>query len=304
MPTCLFATFLPALTRGRPPLERARITFAVLTNGARWGDDFTVTACELDRATARRLHLPEGVQLALFHVYDMWRGRGRPEELHGNDIPVASRIARLTGIAVLFESIPGVDAAAHAVRRRAGGMLDPYLAGGFADAASVLLSGLEDRDVRSVVLAEEPHPQVTLPDLRLAAEVFADLADLKSPYLLGHSRNVAELSGRAAELLGLPKPVRHDVEVAGLLHDIGRVAVSNAVRDKPGELTADEWEQVRLHPYHSERILAGSPELARIAPLVTRHHERLDGSGWTRLLAACSTRRFEGGSTPKRSRRS
>ena len=100
--------------------------------------------------------------------------------------------------------------------------------------------------------------------------------------MLGHSRAVAALAGGAAEQLRLPEATRRDLEVAGLLHDVGRVAVSNAVWDKPGRLSTEEWEQVRLHPYHSERILACSTELARLAPLVGRHHERLDGSGYHR----------------------
>jgi DNA-binding CsgD family transcriptional regulator len=70
--------------------------------------------------------------------------------------------------------------------------------------------------------------------------------------------------------------------VAGLLHDVGRVAISDAVWEKPGALTAAEWEQVRLHGYHSERILAGSQRLAPLKVLVGMHHEHLDGSGYHR----------------------
>jgi HD-GYP domain-containing protein (c-di-GMP phosphodiesterase class II) len=136
--------------------------------------------------------------------------------------------------------------------------------------------------VNSVVLATEPQPQVVVPDLHLVAEVFGDIADLKSPYLVGHSRAVARLARGAAEQLRLPEQTQADLDSAGLLHDVGRVAISNAVWDKPGLLSTDEWEQVRLHPYYSERILAGSTELARLAPLVGQHHERLDGSGYYR----------------------
>jgi HD-GYP domain-containing protein (c-di-GMP phosphodiesterase class II) len=123
---------------------------------------------------------------------------------------------------------------------------------------------------------------VTVPDLRLVGEVFGDLAELKSPYFIGHSRAVAMLAAGAAEELHLPAATRTDLEVAGLLHDVGRVAISSAVWEKRGPLSTDQWEQVRLHPYRSERILAGSRELTRLAPLVGRHHERLDGSGYHR----------------------
>src|SRR5690606_16835546 len=107
-------------------------------------------------------------------------------------------------------------------------------------------------------------------------------ADLKSPYTHGHSSAVALLARTGGERLALSPGAVADLEIAGLLHDVGRVAISNAVWEKPGRLTTDEWEQVRLHPYHSERILAGSERLAPLARLVGMHHERLDGTGYYR----------------------
>ncbi len=282
----LFATFLPTLTRGKPPLERARVSVAALTKGASWGAAYTTTACEVGRDAARRLLLPENVQSSVFHVYDLWRGKARPDELSGDDIPVGARIARLTGVAVIFESIGGPDMAVQAVRRRAGGMLDPGLADRFANHATEWFAHLAESDTRTAVLDLEPQPVVMVPDIRMVAEVFADLVDLKSPYLLGHSRAVATLGRGAADLIGLPAVTRTDLDIAGLLHDVGRVAISNAVWDKPGPLSTDEWELVRLHPYHSERILAGSSALAPVAPLAGRHHERLDGTGYHRGATA------------------
>ena len=67
---------------------------------------------------------------------------------------------------------------------------------------------------------------------------------------------------------------------AGLLHDLGRVAVPTGIWERPGPLRPDELEMVRLHPYHSGRILARSPVLAPLGPLASRHHERVDGSGY------------------------
>ena len=282
----LFATFLPALTSGRPGLERARLVLSALARGSRWGDEFTATACELGRDSARRLELPDAVQSSLFHVYDMWHGKGRPGELHGDDIPVAARVARLAGLAVLFEQLGGSDLAVHAVQQRAGGMLDPSLAARFSNHAAEWLADLAATDPRLSLLHEEPKPHVTVTDPRDVAELFGDIADLKSPCFLGHARGVSALAAGAGARLGLPDATRWELEVAGLLHDVGRVAVSNAVWDKPGPLDADEWEHVRLHPYQSERILAGSEELVRLAPLVGRHHERLDGTGYHRGCTA------------------
>ena len=272
--TDLFATFIPVLTRDRPPVERARLALTALSKGARWGDGFTVTACEVGRESARRLRLPEEVQVSLFHVFDLWRS--------GDAIPVGARIARLTGVAVSFASIGGTDMALEAVRRRGGGMLDPELTTRFVQRAAGWFADLAAMDARDAVLELEPHPYVMALDLHPVAEVFGDLVDLKSPYWLGHSRGVAALAVGAAEHLGLPAESVRDLELAGLLHDVGRVAISNAVWDKPGRLSGEEWEQVRLHPYHSERILASSSTLSRLAALVGRHHERLDGTGYHR----------------------
>jgi HD-GYP domain-containing protein (c-di-GMP phosphodiesterase class II)/DNA-binding CsgD family transcriptional regulator len=285
-PLDLFTTFLPVLTQSRPPRDRLRLTAVALSRGGRWGTEFTTAACEVGRDSARRLGLSDSVQSSLFHVYDLWRGRTRPGEPHGPDIPFGARVARLTGVAVLFHLLGGRDSAVGAVRRRSGGMLDPGLVAHFVDHAKDWLAETEIADVTAEVLAAEPRPWVTVTDERQVATVFGDLADLVSPYLLGHARGVAELAVGAARELGMSDEASGELELAGLLHDVGRVAVSSAVWDKPGRLSADEWEQVRLHPYHSERILAASPSLARLAPVVGRHHERLDGSGYHRGCTA------------------
>ena len=278
----LFATFLPTLARGRGPADRARLTLTTLARVNRWGDEYVAVACEVGRDAARRLGLSPAVQDGLLHAYDEWRH----SRAGSGATPVAARIARLTGVAVVFAAVDGPDLANEALRRRAGGMLDPDLVAHFVPASREWFAELAETDVRRAVLDAEPHPVVTAADLRTVAEVFGDLADLKCPGLVGHSRRVADLATSAAQHRGLPGPAREDLAIAALLHDVGRVAVSSAVWGKPGPLTPDEWEQVRLHAYHSERILVGSAELARHAGVVGRHHERLDGSGYHRGCGA------------------
>jgi HD-GYP domain-containing protein (c-di-GMP phosphodiesterase class II) len=108
------------------------------------------------------------------------------------------------------------------------------------------------------------------------------MVDLKLPFTRGHSTGVAALAEAGARGLRLTETEVVAVRRAGLLHDLGRVAVPNGVWEKPGPLTRSEWEQVRLHPYHSERILTCSPLLAPLASIAGMHHERQDGSGYHR----------------------
>jgi HD-GYP domain-containing protein (c-di-GMP phosphodiesterase class II) len=139
-------------------------------------------------------------------------------------------------------------------------------------------------DPYEAVLEAEPDPVrlVDEPELAEVCRTFGDLVDLKSPSLHGHSTSVGDLAGAAARHLRLPEAER--VRIAGYLHDLGRVAVSSAVWDKPGPLTRNERDQVQLHPYYTERVLARVPALADLGLLAGQHHERSDGSGYHRGL--------------------
>src|SRR5205814_3258828 len=113
-------------------------------------------------------------------------------------------------------------------------------------------------------------------------KVVADFADLQSTFLVGHSSGVAELAKSAASRMQLPATDVDDVFRAGLVHDLGRIGVSAGVWSKAGSLTAGEWEGVRLHPYHTDRVICRAPFLARLSSIASTHHERMDGSGYFR----------------------
>src|SRR5439155_2856842 len=114
----------------------------------------------------------------------------------------------------------------------------------------------------------------------------ADFVDLKSPFTLGHAAAVAGLVAAAAEHLGAGSDEVRTVRRAGLVHDLGRLGVSNAIWDKRGPLGPGEWERVRMHPYLTERMLHQSTALAPLGAIAVQHRERLDGSGYPRGLAA------------------
>jgi HD-GYP domain-containing protein (c-di-GMP phosphodiesterase class II) len=141
-------------------------------------------------------------------------------------------------------------------------------------------------------MAAEPAPWREITDDRIddALAVMADFSDLKSRFTRGHSPAVAELAAAAARGMALGAEVERALRRAGLLHDLGRVAISAGIWDKPGPLTDGEREQVRLHSYVGERVLARASGLAPAAELASLAHERVDGSGYHRRLpaAACS----------------
>jgi HD-GYP domain-containing protein (c-di-GMP phosphodiesterase class II) len=106
--------------------------------------------------------------------------------------------------------------------------------------------------------------------------------DLKGLHLVGHSRHVASLAAGAAELMGMTEAEVGEVRAASLLHDLGRVAVSSEIWDRPGELGPADRERVQLHPYWTERILMRYPAVAPLAVIAGAHHERLNGAGYHR----------------------
>jgi DNA-binding CsgD family transcriptional regulator len=194
------------------------------------------------------------------------------------------RIVHVARDAAFQRMLRGPEEAARVVRERAGGAFDPAIARQLAFDAGDIFDIHDHRSAWEDTLACEPTPRLTLEgeaiDRALAA--MGDFADLASSYLVGHSAGVAELAAAAAQLGNFDSSDRMTIRRAALVHDVGRVAVPVRIWQKASLLTPDDWERVRLHAYHSERVLSRAPFLAALAPVATTHHERLDGSGYHR----------------------
>jgi len=269
-------------------VHRIRYLVRTLTAGKEGGRTISRAVCEVGARMAERLHLGDGVRTGLFHSLERWDGSGDAHGLAGDAVALPARLTAVATQAVIFDRLGGPDAAVAMVRRRAGGWFDPAVAETFERVGPELLRRLAEADVWAEVLAAEPPPVRRIPRTRLddVARVFADMVDLLTPFTLGHSAGVAELAGAAAGCLRLPDDTVDLVRRAALLHDLGRVAVSTHVWEKPRALTATQREQVRLHPYHTERILARSAILQPLARIAGMHHERQDGSGYHHGAAA------------------
>nr|WP_317617659.1 HD-GYP domain-containing protein [Sphingomonas daechungensis] len=196
-----------------------------------------------------------------------------------------SRIALLAQVADVFHTHAGRDATIEEVRRRSGTWLDPTLADLFARLAENedLWRGLESKflDARLVALAPAEASEPVDDDyLDSIAAAFGQVVDAKSPFTAGHSTRVAEFAMGIGGKMGVPQARTRWLRRAALLHDIGKLGVSNKILDKPGKLDETEWEVMRTHASHTQEILGRVGVLADLAPVAAAHHERLDGSGY------------------------
>jgi HD-GYP domain-containing protein (c-di-GMP phosphodiesterase class II) len=269
---------------GRPAHLRALQTARRLPRMARAQRPALSAACEVAGMLADRVGAPPSVPGLLAYLLERWDGNGPLGRAAGDQIPLPMRIVHVATDAAFQRLLGGVDHAARIVQERAGHAFDPQVAACLVENATELLALDEGASAWEEVLALEPPPALVLEaealDRALAA--MGNFADLISPYLAGHSAGVAELAGAAAPPCGIDEAGATAIRRAGLLHDLGRVAVHPRIWQKPAPLTADEWEHVRLHPYHTERVLSRSPFLSAFSSIAGAHHERLDGSGYHR----------------------
>ena len=271
---------------GEPWLRRARLVARGLTD---LRSDPLAVHCEVAAMLAARAGLEPAVVDALGYAYERWDGKGSPAGLAGDAVPLPVRIASVARDVELARGL-GLDPREW-LRERSGRAYDPSV----VDAVERVGPGLEDADEWEAALACEPEPVATVEPDRIDAVLaaVADFADLKSPWLRGHSRRVAALAEGAGREAGLPDQACDELRRAGLLHDVGRVAVENGIWDKPGPLTTPEHERMRLHAYYTERILVRCGPLAGLLTAAASHHERLDGSGYHRALGAESLSRAD-----------
>jgi HD-GYP domain-containing protein (c-di-GMP phosphodiesterase class II) len=267
-------------------LERARLGVAFV-GAARRGAVIDLAAHWLAAdGLARRLGLGDDVRQSLRESYERWDGKGAVGA-KGEQIRLVSRLVYLADVVAVYHRHGGLEAAVAVAKERSGTAFDPSLVDLFCSQAEVLLSDLDSASSWDMVIAVEPQLELLVSEERFddALEAIGDFVDLKSPFTIGHSWAVANLAAEAGRILGLGDAEALTIRRAGLLHDLGRLGVTNAIWDKRGELTHAETERVRLHPYLTERMLAFSPALAALGAVAVQHHERLDGSGYPRGLS-------------------
>ena len=278
---------------GDAPLVRARQLAYGLPRVGLVFKEHLAAFCEVAHMLTDRLGLPRSVGALFSHVAERWDGKGQPGRARQDRIPLPVRIVHVARDAAFQRMLGGDEFAARVIRERAGHAFDPSVAACLAAEAGEVLALEGDGSAWEETLACEPRPRLTLEGgaLDRALAAMGDFADLVSPYFLGHSGGVAELAAAAAERSRLTPAEIVLIRRAGLVHDLGRVAVPVRIWQKRGRLTADEWERVRLHAYYTDRFLTNSPFLAELAPVASTHHERLDASGYHRGLTSATLAR-------------
>ena len=275
---------------GSPALHRLRLgAELVLTRGA-GVERGLMSHCLTTARMAERLGLGAEVCDPLQQVFTRWDGKGVPSGIAGERIAPLIRLFHIADGVEVIHRADGVDAAIGMARARRGTQFAPAVVDAFCRSAGEVLADLDAVTDWNELIGDEPGLQQRLAEDELdrALEAIADFTDLRSPSRAGHSRAVAGLCARAAELSGLPEHEATTLRRAAMLHDLGMHGVPATILEKPGPLTATESERMRMHAYYTERMLARPPALARIGAVAALANERLDGSGYHRGLSGAA----------------
>lgn len=281
--------------RGRGPGERLRQLLHMRSRpGA--GSDLIRIRCERGAAIVRKMGFPESSARAVAALDEHWNGGGSPDGIAGDAIPLLARVVSLAQTVEVFAAERGWREALAMARSRSGRWFDPELV---AVVATFRDEGWWEALYRGDPLEGlpglEPDDRRRMVDddgVDTVAEAFAEVVDAKSPFTYRHSTRVAELARAVTGVCGDPAAVRL-VYRAGLLHDIGKLGVSNLILDKPGALTPAERASVQRHPLLTWSLLGRVPIFAPIARLASVHHERLDGTGYPWGIGADGLDRYD-----------
>jgi len=273
--------------------ERFRSVMTILRDGPEIARELVATRCQRGAEIARLLRFPEGVAEGIYSLDEHFNGNGKPDRLAGEAIPLYSRIALLAQVIDVFHTESGHAGALKEVQARVGQWFDPMLVQAFetvADSSAFWATLRMERIDEAVagLLPPGAGQQHALDDDYLddIATAFGQVVDAKSPYTSGHSARVALYTDMIGESLGLSMERRRWLKRGALLHDVGKLGVSNSVLDKAGALDRAEWDAVKLHAEFTETILGRIGAFRELAAIAGAHHERLDGSGYPRGLAA------------------
>ena len=272
-------------------VERLQTLVHIARNGGEISKELIETRCQRGAEIARSMRFSEAVAQGILDLDEHWDGSGQPLGLAGPAISRFGQIALLAQVVDVFFMRGGPAAALSEITGRSGRWFDPRLV--------EIIAGLESNaEFWAVLMANElPERVMALEPRALARAVdedflddiaagFAQVVDAKSPFTAGHSDRVALFADLIAEEMGYSTERRRWLKRAALLHDIGKLGVSNSVLDKNGKPDDDEWAKIKQHPDLGRIILSKIAALRDMARIAGDHHEKLDGRGYPRGISA------------------
>lgn len=280
-----------AVSPGGSLLDKAGKMWTFVVRGKKASRELIQIRCERGAEITRLMGFPERTALAIRSLDEHWDGEGHPAGLKGDEIPLLARVCGLAQTVEVFFTARGPDGAEEIARVRSGRWFDPAL-------VEILLAEAGEGDLWDLLSGDDPQRQVlrlepedrileaTPERVDLVARAFGEIIDAKSPFTYRHSEGVARVAVAMAEHAGLGPGERRGLMRASLLHDIGKLGISNRILDKPERLTAEEYAKVREHPRLTYEILARVGPFRPVAETAANHHEKLDGSGYHRGLTA------------------
>ncbi len=270
---------------------RFRGILNIFQNGPEFARELIETRCQRGAEIALQLRFSQTVADGIQNLDEHWDGRGKPLGAAGAAIPLGARMALLAQVVDVFQISGGPQIARHEVQRRSGTWFDPELCALFERIAArpEFWQTLNSPTIDAIVLDLEPARDLRPLDddyLDDIAAAFGQVVDAKSPYTSGHSARVALYTDMIGEFLGLAPARRRWLKRGALLHDLGKLGVSNSILDKAGKLDDEEWGAMRRHATLTGEILSRIDCFAELAHVAAAHHERLDGRGYPHGLVA------------------
>ena len=282
---------LAHIAPGKPFLERVRAILRVAKSQKEDSRAVTMVRCERGASMARLIGLPESTAEGIGGLDEHWDGGGNPYGIRGEDIPISSRIMLAAQTLDVFYTSAGPDRALQVLKQRSRRWFDPDVVQAAASLAKrgTLWNGFDTNDSLSIVLTLEPeYRYLAKGDVTLDAicQAFAQIVDAKSPFTYNHSNGVANAAVAIARQLDLPPDRVLFIRHAALLHDLGKMAVSNTILEKPGKPDETAWQAIRSHPLHTWKILQSVRGFEELSETAASHHEKLNGKGYHRGLTA------------------
>lgn len=270
---------------GQFMLRRLWRIMAVMSRGPEGAREIIRTRCERGAELATMIGLNGETAEAIRALDEHWDGQGQPYGRKGDEIPFLARLLGLAQTVEVFFSTHGVLAAYDMAIARRGVWFDPAL-------VDALISIRTDTSFWRDLAAEHEPAKLGMfepsehqlaaseDDLDRYASTFARIIDAKSPWTSRHSVGVADVAVAIGAHLGLSADDQRVLRRSALLHDLGKLSVSNLILDKPGPLTGEEMQIVQRHPIHTKAILSRISCFRPVADEAAAHHERLDGRGY------------------------